>query len=112
MTKIAWIGLLAMTLAACSGRTKPLRTETPAATPAAPRTYTYRVIESYPHSTDSYTQGLLFADGVMWEGTGEYGHSRLQRIDLETPSMSTISRPEPPLSPRREMPPAAPSDTP
>ena len=51
--------------------------------PAAPRTYTYRVIESYPHSTDSYTQGLLFADGVMWEGTGEYGHSRLQRIDLE-----------------------------
>ena len=33
------------------------------------------VIESYPHSTDSYTQGLLFADGVMWEGTGEYGHS-------------------------------------
>lgn len=20
----------------------------------------------------------------MWEGTGEYGHSRLQRIDLET----------------------------
>ena len=80
MTKIAWIGLLAMTLAACSGRTKTLRTETPAATPAAPRTYTYRVIESYPHSTDSYTQGLLFADGVMWEGTGEYGHSRLQRI--------------------------------
>lgn len=84
MTKIAWIGLLAMTLAACSGHTKTLRTETPAATPAAPRTYTYRVIESYPHSTDSYTQGLLFADGVMWEGTGEYGHSRLQRIDLET----------------------------
>lgn len=84
MTKIVWIGLLAMTLAACSGRTKTLRTETPAATPAAPRTYTYRVIESYPHSTDSYTQGLLFADGVMWEGTGEYGHSRLQRIDLET----------------------------
>ena len=84
MTKIVWIGLLAMTLAACSGRTKTLRTETPAATPAAPRTYTYRVIESYPHSTDSYTQGLLFADGVMWEGTGEYGPSRLQRIDLET----------------------------
>ena len=38
MTKIVWIGLLAMTLAACSGRTKTLRTETPAATPAAPRT--------------------------------------------------------------------------
>ncbi|MCQ5078192.1 glutaminyl-peptide cyclotransferase, partial [Alistipes putredinis] len=37
-----------------------------------------------PHSTDSYKQGLLFAVGVMGECTGEYGHSRLQRIDLET----------------------------
>ena len=61
MTKIVWIGLLAMTLAACSGRTKTLRTETPAATPAAPRTYTYRVIESYPHSTDG--ERLYMSDG-------------------------------------------------
>ena len=72
MTKIVWIGLLAMTLAACSGRTKTLRTETPAATPAAPRTYTYRVIESYPHSTDSYTQlvaiAVEFAIGIAPHG--------------------------------------------
>ena len=43
------------------GRLLGNRTKTsernPGRYPAAPRTYTYRVIESYPHSTDSYTQG-------------------------------------------------------
>lgn len=84
MRKTTWIGLLAVALAACSGRPKTLTADTTAPAPAAPRTYTYRVVGSYPHSTESYTQGLQFADGVMWEGTGEYGHSRLQRIDLKT----------------------------
>lgn len=84
MKKTAWIGLLALTLTACSGRPKAPAAETTTPAPAAPRTYTYRVVNSYPHSTGSYTQGLQFADGVMWEGTGEYGRSHLQRIDLKT----------------------------
>ena len=49
-----------------------------------PRFYTYRVVAEYPHLTTSYTQGLQFVDGTMWEGTGQHGQSRLQRIDLET----------------------------
>lgn len=49
-----------------------------------PKIYTYEVVASYPHLTSSYTQGLQFVDGTMWEGTGEYGHSRLQTIDLAT----------------------------
>ncbi len=49
-----------------------------------PKTYTYEVVAAYPHLTSSYTQGLQFIDGTMWEGTGEYGHSRLQTIDLAT----------------------------
>lgn len=44
--------------------------------------YTYQVVAAYPHLTTSYTQGLQYADGVMWEGTGEYGRSKLQTIDL------------------------------
>lgn len=49
-----------------------------------PKLYTYGIVNAYPHSTSSYTQGLQFADGIMWEGTGEYGHSVLQTIDLAT----------------------------
>lgn len=56
-----------------------------------PKTYTYEVVASYPHLTSSYTQGLQFIDGVMWEGTGEYGHSKLQTIDLETGRANVIA---------------------
>jgi glutamine cyclotransferase len=46
--------------------------------------YDYRIVGEYPHSTNSYTQGLQYVDGVMWEGTGQEGDSHLQRIDLKT----------------------------
>ena len=49
-----------------------------------PILYTYQVVADYPHSRTSYTQGLQFVDGVMWEGTGEYGHSRVMRTDFST----------------------------
>ena len=40
-------------------------------------TYSYRVVRTYPHSTTSYTEGLFFEDGLMYEGTGLEGHSGL-----------------------------------
>ena len=46
--------------------------------------YTYRVKAVYPHAVDSYTQGLQYADGYMWEGTGMKGESRLLRTDLQS----------------------------
>ena len=51
---------------------------------AEPQFYTYQVVAEYPHSRSSYTQGLQFVDGELWEGTGEYGRSRLLRTDLAT----------------------------
>ena len=52
-----------------------------------PTQYSYKIKNTYPHLRDSYTQGLQFVDGVMWEGTGEYGSSRIVRYTLgdETP---------------------------
>ena len=44
--------------------------------------YSYKVKNIYPHSTNSYTQGLQYVDGVMWEGTGEYGHSEINTYAL------------------------------
>lgn len=52
--------------------------------PVAPQFYTYQVVAEYPHSRTSYTQGLQFIDGELWEGTGEYGESKLLRTDLTT----------------------------
>jgi glutamine cyclotransferase len=47
-----------------------------------PQLYAYQIVAEYPHSRTSYTQGLQFVDGELWEGTGEYGRSQLLRTDL------------------------------
>ncbi len=48
------------------------------------RRYDYTIVESYPHSTSSYTQGLQIVDGELFEGTGMYGESRLLKVDLKS----------------------------
>jgi glutamine cyclotransferase len=49
--------------------------------------YGYEVVHSYPHDPAAFTQGLAFADGVLYEGTGLYGESTLRQVDLETGSV-------------------------
>lgn len=53
--------------------------------------YDYNVVAEYPHSAHSYTQGLQYLDGVMWEGTGREGSSHLQRIDLKTGAVDIVA---------------------
>ncbi len=53
--------------------------------------YDYNIVAEYPHSTHSYTQGLQYVDGVMWEGTGREGRSHLQRLDLSTGAVDVVA---------------------
>ncbi len=46
--------------------------------------YTYKVVNTYPHDRSAFTEGLVFEDGVLYEGTGLRGHSNLRRVKLET----------------------------
>jgi len=46
--------------------------------------YSYSIVNTYPHDPDAFTQGLVFDDGVLYEGTGLYGQSSLRRVELET----------------------------
>jgi glutamine cyclotransferase len=46
--------------------------------------YGYRVKNSYPHDRAAFTQGLVFEDGYLLEGTGLHGRSTLRRVELET----------------------------
>jgi len=52
--------------------------------------YTYSVINTYPHDRTAFTQGLVFEDDVLYEGTGQYGHSTLRRVELETGNVLQI----------------------
>ena len=44
----------------------------------------YRVINTYPHSTDAFTQGLVYDKGILFEGTGQETGSSLREVELET----------------------------
>jgi len=44
----------------------------------------YKVVAKYPHSTESYTEGFFYRDGLFYEGTGLTGHSALLVIQPET----------------------------
>jgi len=59
-----------------------------AATLSAAPIYTYKVIAKYPHSTDSYTEGLFYLDGMFYEGTGRYGQSAVLVVDPKTGKVS------------------------
>ena len=52
--------------------------------PDASETYTYKVINTFPHDPKAFTQGLVFEDDFLYEGTGRYGQSSLRRVKLET----------------------------
>jgi len=51
---------------------------------AAAPVYTYKVIAKYPHSTDSYTEGFFYLNGLFYEGIGLNGHSGIVVTQLET----------------------------
>jgi glutamine cyclotransferase len=57
---------------------------------SGPANYTYTVINVYPHDKDAFTQGLVFEDGVLYEGTGRWGQSTLRRVDLETGTVTQL----------------------
>lgn len=44
----------------------------------------YEVTARFPHDSNAYSQGLLWADSTLFESTGLYGHSELRRVDLGT----------------------------
>jgi len=44
--------------------------------------YTYKVVNTFPHDREAYTQGLAFDNGILYEGTGGYGSSSIRKVDL------------------------------
>lgn len=47
-----------------------------------PKVCDYEIVKSYKHNKKSYTQGLFYHKGVLYEGTGQYGSSALQRVEI------------------------------
>ncbi|MDP4225032.1 MAG: glutaminyl-peptide cyclotransferase [Bacteroidota bacterium] len=50
----------------------------------APIQYSYTVVKTYPHDASAYTQGLIYDNGFLFEGTGLNGQSTLRKENLKT----------------------------
>ncbi len=50
----------------------------------APKIYKFKVLNEYPHDITSYTQGLEFFNGELYESTGQPGKSKLRKINYKT----------------------------
>ncbi|GIW26429.1 MAG: glutamine cyclotransferase [Meiothermus sp.] len=44
----------------------------------------FRVVSTYPHDPTAFTQGLIYHDGFLYEGTGLYGQSSIRKVELKT----------------------------
>lgn len=49
-----------------------------------PQRLRVQVLESYPHDPGAFTQGLVLANGRLFESTGLEGRSSLREVDLES----------------------------
>ncbi|MBD3274171.1 MAG: glutaminyl-peptide cyclotransferase [Candidatus Marinimicrobia bacterium] len=57
---------------ACSAQRKPVEY------------FTYEVVNQFPHDENAFTQGLVYRDGYLYEGTGQYGESNVRKVELES----------------------------
>jgi glutamine cyclotransferase len=71
--------------------TPPLSTTETPPEPDIP-TYRYKIVNTYPHDPQAFTQGLEFHDGYLYEGTGLKGKSSLRRVELRTGRVVQIHR--------------------
>ncbi|MHC1478792.1 glutaminyl-peptide cyclotransferase [Frateuria aurantia] len=44
----------------------------------------YKVVRTYPHRTDAFTEGLFYEHGALYESTGMNGQSAIRKVDLAT----------------------------
>ncbi len=49
-----------------------------------PTYYKYEIVNTYPHDITSYTQGLEFYNGELYESTGQRKESKLRKVNFET----------------------------
>ena len=53
-------------------------------TKAAPVKWNVKVHNTYPHRSNAFTQGLFYHQEQIFESTGQYGHSSISQINIDT----------------------------
>lgn len=83
MKKISLL-LLPVLMLACNDTKEESTSDNTTAAIPTPANIGYNIVKVYPHDITSYTQGLIWFNNTLYEGTGLEGESRLMKIDIET----------------------------
>ncbi|MFN4974824.1 MAG: glutaminyl-peptide cyclotransferase [Bacteroidota bacterium] len=83
MKKIGVVATL-LILAACENNSPSSSTDSIVQPMPQVQTMSYTVINVFPHDTTAFTQGLLFHNNELYEGTGMYKESKLKKVDVST----------------------------
>ena len=46
--------------------------------------YGFKIVNTYPHDSNAFTQGLEYHNGFLYESTGQRGKSSLRKVELKT----------------------------
>jgi glutaminyl-peptide cyclotransferase len=83
-TAAVWIAAIAVAAAFAVWTRSAADRPAPVPPADAPARFAYRVVNTYPHDPEAFTQGLIYRDGVLFESTGLHGRSTLRKVRLET----------------------------
>lgn len=74
--------------AAVVGLTRAASPQRATATPV----FGYQVVRAFPHDPQAFTQGLVFLDGFLYEGTGLNGRSSIRKVKIENGEVLQIQK--------------------
>jgi glutamine cyclotransferase len=84
MKKILALATIALLFNAC--KNDPAESSDNTIAPNAipiPANINYNILATYPHDTSFFTEGLIWNNNTLYEGTGLEGQSKLMKIDLK-----------------------------
>jgi glutaminyl-peptide cyclotransferase len=86
--KLVVLTVLVMSTAILAGAPRSNQTTAQSRAPVSK----YRVVRVYPHDPDAFTQGLVYLDGFLYEGTGLNGRSSIRKVRLENGEVVQIQK--------------------
>ncbi len=67
-----------------NNETQTINTSLTVLNDAPPKIFSYEIVNEYPHDITSYTQGLEFYNGNLYESTGQKKESKLRQVNYKT----------------------------
>ena len=82
-----------VSMLACKNKDQNNNGNTGEQMPQGPKSISYSIINTYPHDTSSFTQGLVIYNGEMYESTGGEGGNanKIMKVDLKTGKTETLA---------------------